>query len=320
MGIARRSVTASSCAMGVQWTAVDAAGQTPTRACRRRRTGRRAAAPATTPRRAVCGGRNGAWPPSTLAAMGRRSTGWGARKAAASGGTLTAPCAAAVRAAMKAGNLPSARPTRGRRRSGTAPSRATASRASPPYISDRPSSASVGDTEAARLDPVADALQGLQHLPEGPAVGGLVRFDDDRAGLAREGLFDRHAHHCGGRRGQRVEDDGAAPVPADDEQGRGLEGGPAEKLNAGAQMGNEYAGDPHEASLTSNTDGEGMVEEYMFYCQGVDCMGLSGERVSKPCGRVSEQEKGCRDVFTSPWHQSATIDYGRGGVPQCALA
>ena len=37
--------------------------------------------------------------------MGRRSTEWGARKAATSGGTLTAPWAAAVRAATKAEKL-----------------------------------------------------------------------------------------------------------------------------------------------------------------------------------------------------------------------
>ena len=69
----------------------------------------------------------------------------------------------------------------------------------------------------------------------------------------------------------------------------------SEELNAGAQMGDEYAGDPHEASLTSNTDGEGMVEEYMFYCQGVDCM--DGER----SGAVESREKRAPRAFTSPW-------------------
>ena len=43
----------------------------------------------------------------------------------------------------------------------------------------------VGDTHVARLHPVADALQRLQHLAERSAVGRFVRFDDHRAGLAR---------------------------------------------------------------------------------------------------------------------------------------
>ena len=72
--------------------------------------------------------------------MGSRSMEWGARKARASSGTLVAPCVLHVRAAMKAGNLVSATPTRGVKYADTEFSRAETTPASPRYSLSRPSS------------------------------------------------------------------------------------------------------------------------------------------------------------------------------------
>ena len=66
--------------------------------------------------------------------------GWGARKDAASCGTLTALWGSLMEAAAKAGNLPSATPTRGASDAGTALRSDPTMRASLPYISSRPSS------------------------------------------------------------------------------------------------------------------------------------------------------------------------------------
>ena len=64
---------------------------------------------------------------------------WGARKDAASAGTLVAPKGVLDMAATRAGNLAWATPTLGVRSWGAALRMEFTSRASPPYMSSRPS-------------------------------------------------------------------------------------------------------------------------------------------------------------------------------------
>ena len=104
--------------------------------------------------------------------------------------------------------------------------------------------ADVGRAQFRPLHPIADSLQGAEHLLEHAPAGGLVRLQHGRVRAPRERLFQGHAgdHRGGGREGV---DDKGLPRGAVDDHGRALpQVGLASQLDLGPEMGDEHAGDP----------------------------------------------------------------------------
>ena len=147
-------------------------------------------------------------PVFTPAEMGSRSMEWGARKAPTLSGTLKAPSGLHVRAAMKAGNLASATPTRGFRCAGTAFSRAETTPASPRYSPSRPSNSHVGGAKVGSFNPVADTLKRSEDLIEDLLVIRLVGVQHDGVRVSGHGLFERHPNSHAGCRREPVDDQG----------------------------------------------------------------------------------------------------------------
>ena len=148
---------------------------------------------------------------AAAAGTGSRSTGRGARKPAASGGTMVVPRAGLVRAATRAGNLASPTPTRGCRPWETAFSRAGHQRVLTAVHGLQPVEAHVGRARSGPLHPVADSLQGEEHLVEHPAVGGLVRFQNGAVDVPGQGPVPRSSPQPPRRRRESRRRPGADP-------------------------------------------------------------------------------------------------------------
>ena len=111
----------------------------------------------------------------------------------------------------------------------------------------------VGGPKLRALDTVADRLKGGEHPAEDLAVGGLVGFDDDGVGVARQRLLQRHARgHAGGGR-EEVDDHGPAARAVDDDGGLAVEVRLPPQLDLRPQVRDEHAGDPHDASSVAKS-------------------------------------------------------------------